>query len=44
MHAIITNEKGGHGFEGELRGIYGRIWKEERGDMLQLCYNLKSKT
>lgn len=44
MHAIITNEKRSHGFEGELRGIYGRIWKEERGDVLQLYYNLKSKT
>lgn len=30
MHVIITDEQGGHGFEGEQEGAYGTVWKEER--------------
>lgn len=30
MHAIRSNGKMGHEFEGDWRGVYGTVWREER--------------
>lgn len=30
MHVTKVSEKEVHEFEGELRGVYGRTWREER--------------
>lgn len=30
-HAITIVEKSGYEFEGERKGVHGRVWREERG-------------
>lgn len=30
VHVISINEKGGHGFGGEQRGVYLRVWGKKR--------------
>lgn len=30
-HVITIDEKSGYEFEGERKGVHGRVWREERG-------------
>lgn len=31
-HIRILNEKKGHGFPRDQKGVYGRVWREERDE------------
>jgi hypothetical protein len=39
---ITISEKRGHSFEGTLRGVYGRLCREERGG--KKCYNINEES
>lgn len=39
-----NNEKGGHKFEEQQGGIYGRVWTEEREEeIMELYYDFKNE-
>lgn len=42
-HTTKNSEKRSHDFEEEWGGVYGRIWRTERGEILQLNDNIKNK-